>query len=115
MTPKEVFEHHGAAIGKGDVDEILKDYTEDSVMFTKEGPLKGLKALRPAFEELVTKLMPPGGTSFEMKRMDILGDIVYICWSSESKHAKIPLGTDTFVIRNGKIVAQSFTAEIIRK
>ncbi len=114
MTPKEVFEHHGEAIGKGDVDEILKDYTEESVLFTPQGPLQGLKAIRPAFEELVTTLMPPGGTEFEMKRMDVVGDIVYICWSSSSKHARIPLGTDTFVIRNGKIVAQSFTAEIVR-
>jgi len=113
MTPKEVFEHHGNAIGAGDVDEVLKDYTEQSVLFTQEGPLKGPKAMRPAFQRLVTELMPPGGTQFEMKQMTIEGEIVYIAWSSSSKFSDIPLGTDTFVIRNGKIVAQTFTAQIV--
>jgi len=114
-TPKEVFEHHGQAIGAGDVDEILKDYTEQSILFTPEGPKKGLKALRPVFEVLVSKLMPPGGTEFQMKQMTIEGEIVYIAWSSSSKFADIPLGTDTFLIRNGKIVAQTFAAQIVWK
>ena len=112
MTPKEVFDHHGAAIGTGNVDEILKDYTEQSIIFTQEGTLKGLKAIRPLFQRLVTEIMPPGGTEFEMKQMTIEGDIIYIAWRSSSKFVDIPLGTDTFIVRDGKIAAQTFTAQI---
>ena len=112
MTPKDVFDHHAAAIGAGNVDEILKDYTEESVLFTQEGLLKGPKAIRPLFQRLVTEIMPPGATEFEMKQMTIEGDIVYIVWKSSSKFVDIPLGTDTFIVRNGKIVAQTFAAQI---
>jgi len=112
MTPREVFDHHAAAIGAGNVDEILKDYTEESIIFTQEGPLKGLKAIRPLFQRLVTEIMPPRATEFEMKQMTIEDDIIYIAWKSSSKFVDIPLGTDTFIVRNGKIVAQTFTAQI---
>src|SRR5262245_34345285 len=112
MTPKEVFDHHAAAIHAGNVDEILKDYTEQSIVFTQEGPLKGLKAIRAAFQRVVTELMPPGGTELEMKQMTIEGDIIYLAWKSSSKFVDIPFGTDTFVVRNDKIVAQTFTAQI---
>lgn len=115
MSPKEVFEHHGRAVDAGDVDEILKDYTQRSILFTPEGPLRGPRAMRPLFERLVTELMPPGKTEFDLKQMSIEGEIVYIAWSSSSEFADIPLGTDTFVIRNGKIVAQTFTAQILPK
>jgi hypothetical protein len=50
-----------------------------------------------------------------MKQMTIEGDIVTIAWSSSSEFAGIPLGTDTFVVRNGKIVAQTFTAPIVSR
>ena len=37
--------------------------------------------------------------------MRVHGNIAYITWSVGSD---IPLGTDTFVVENGRIVAQSF-------
>jgi len=38
-------------------------------------------------------------------RQDIQGDVAYVLWKAEPY---IPLATDTFVIRDGKILAQSF-------
>ena len=32
------------------------------------------------------------------------GEIAYILWSGSSPHYKAPLATDTFVMRDGKIV-----------
>ena len=34
--------HHLGAFGAGDVDEIMRDYTEDSAIITPDGPLRGL-------------------------------------------------------------------------
>jgi hypothetical protein len=42
----------------------------------------------------------------------IAGDIAYIAWRASCATAEVALGTDTFVIRNGKIVAQTFAAKI---
>ena len=33
-TPQEVFAHHGKALAAGDLDEIVVDYTDDSVVIT---------------------------------------------------------------------------------
>jgi hypothetical protein len=36
----------------------------------------------------------------------------YILWTAESSENSYEFATDTFVVRNGKIVAQSFAARI---
>lgn len=36
-TPQEIFQHHGAALVAGDIDEILADYTDDAVLITPWG------------------------------------------------------------------------------
>jgi ketosteroid isomerase-like protein len=114
MTTKEVFEHHGEAFGAADVEEILKDYTEASVLYTPDGPFKGLKAIRRFFQKAVTELMPPG-MAFEMKHMTIDGDVVFIVWSASTPAHDIPMGTDTFLVRDGKIAVQTFAAQIVPK
>jgi hypothetical protein len=43
------------------------------------------------------------------------GEHAYIFWKAESDNYDVPLGTDTFVIRDGKIVFQSFAGQIIPK
>ena len=42
---------------------------------------------------------------FELKSLRVQGNIAFITWSVGSE---IPLGTDTFVVDNGKIVSQTF-------
>lgn len=43
------------------------------------------------------------------------GDYAYILWSAETADNVYELGTDTFTLQNGKIVAQSFTGKITPK
>ena len=38
------------------------------------------------------------------------GDVAYIAWSAETPTMRVPIGTDTFVVRNGKILVQTFAA-----
>jgi ketosteroid isomerase-like protein len=84
----------------------ISDYTADSVIFTAEGMFKGLTQIRAFFDGLI-KNMPPGMVeAFSMIRQDIDGEVAYMLWKAE---AFVPLGTDTFVIRGGKIVAQTYT------
>jgi hypothetical protein len=55
------------------------------------------------------------GVAFNMKRQYIQGDYAYILWTDETADGVYEVGTDTFVVRDGKIVAQSFTAKITPK
>ena len=47
-----------------------------------------------------------------MKQQLVDGDYAYILWTAETADNVYELATDTFVVQQGKIVAQSFTAKI---
>jgi hypothetical protein len=55
------------------------------------------------------------GASFSMKQQSVEGDYAYILWIAETADNVYELGTDTFVVRDGKIVAQSFAGKITPK
>ena len=97
----EVIMHHLRAFGNNDLDEIMKDYTEQSQVLTPEGPLKGLEAVRKFFENFFIAI--PAGAAFEMKQLTVTHNVAYIAWSSKSAVAEIPMGTDTFFLDGGKI------------
>ena len=48
-------------------------------------------------------------------QQSIEGDYAYIVWTAETADNVYEVGTDTFVVRDGKIVAQSFTGKITPK
>jgi hypothetical protein len=53
--------------------------------------------------------------SFEMTTQSVEGDVAYIVWKAETADNVYEMGTDTFVVRSGKIVAQSFAAKTTAK
>jgi hypothetical protein len=81
------------------------------VLFTPNGALHGHDEIRALFEAMVAGVLPPG-SSFEMLQQIIEGEIAYIVWSAESASYNMPLGTDTFIIRDGKIQTQTFAAQM---
>jgi ketosteroid isomerase-like protein len=46
-TPEEVFQHHAQALGAGDLDEIVADYSDDAVFITPAGVRHGKTASGP--------------------------------------------------------------------
>ena len=48
--PTEVFAHHLQAFAAGDIDEILRDYREDSVMLYGDRVWRGLAGARAFFK-----------------------------------------------------------------
>ena len=54
----------------------------------------------------------PFGATFRMKQQFVEGDYAYILWTAETADNVYEVATDTFVVRDGKIVAQSFTGKI---
>jgi len=66
------------------------------------------------FEALIAEFGKSGAT-FQMKQQLVEGDYAYILWTAETADNAYELVTDTFVVREGRIVAQSFTAKITPK
>jgi len=113
-STSDVLGHHLQAFGNGDLDEIMADFTDDSVLFTPGGPLKGLDAIRGLFVGMFEEFGKPG-MSFEMLQQDVEGDCAYIMWKAETADNVYEIGTDTFVVQGGKITYQSFCGKIVPK
>jgi ketosteroid isomerase-like protein len=113
-TTQQILEHHLKAFGDGDLEGILEDYTEVSVLFTPDGLLRGPGEIRPLFEAFLAEFGKPGA-SFEMKKQIVDGETAFIVWSAETVDNVYELATDTFVIREGKIVTQSLAGKIVPK
>ena len=113
-STKTVIERHLKCFGEGNLQGILSDYAPDVIFFTPAGLLRGGDALRPLFQAMIAEFRKPGA-AFNLKQQFIEADYAYILWSAESADNVYELGTDTFVVRDGKIVAQSFTSKMTSK
>jgi hypothetical protein len=67
--------------------------------------------LNPSLERMVAEFAKPG-TSFSRKQRLIEGEYAYIVWASEVADNSHELASDTFVIQNGNIRMQAFTAKV---
>jgi ketosteroid isomerase-like protein len=113
-STKDVLEHHLKCFGEGDLKGTLSDYAPSAVLFTPDRPLKGADAIRPLFQAMITEFGKPGA-AFRMQQQFIEGEYAYIVWTAETADNVYEMATDTFVVRDGKIVAQSFAAKITPK
>jgi len=113
MTEK-VLGQHLKAFGEGNVAAIMGDYAADAVLITPGGALRGHAQIRPLFEGLTAEFGKPGA-SFEMSQQIVDGEIAYIVWKAETADNVYELATDTFLVRNGKIVSQTFAGKITPK
>jgi ketosteroid isomerase-like protein len=111
MSTSDVLDRHLKSFAEHDIDGVLADYSSDAVFFVSTGPLRGPDAIKPLFEALVSEFAKPG-SSFTMQQRWIDGDYAYIVWNAETADNSYEFATDTFVVRNGKIIAQSFAAKI---
>jgi ketosteroid isomerase-like protein len=113
-TTNDVVDQHLKCFRENDLDGALADYSLDAVLFIPGRPLKGRDAIKPFFHALISEFAKPGAT-FSVRQRSAEGDYAYILWSAETADNSYEAATDTFVVRNGKIVAQSFAAKITPK
>jgi ketosteroid isomerase-like protein len=105
-STQAVLERHLQAFGEG-IEALMADYTDDSVVITPDATYRGLGEIR-AFFTAFAEALPEGiWDAFTMKRQEVVGEVAYILWEA---NPWFPFGTDTFVVREGKIVFQTFAA-----
>ena len=114
VSTKDVVDHHLKCFDEGDLEGIPSDYAPGAVLFTPDGPLRGADALRPLFQAMIAEFGKPGAV-FSMKQQSVEGDYAYILWTAETADNVYEVATDTFVVRDGKIVVQSFAGKITPK
>lgn len=113
-TTGEILDQHLKCFGENDLDGVVADYSSDAVLFVPDRPLRGPEAIKPFFRAFLAEFAKPGA-SFSMSQRYVEGEYAYILWSAETADNSYEAATDTFVVRDGKIVAQSFAAKITPK
>jgi hypothetical protein len=113
-STKNVIEHHLKCFGEGDLKGVLADYAPGAVLFTPDGPRRGVDEIRPLFQAMFAEFGKPGA-AFDLKQQFIEADSAYILWTAQTADNVYELGTDTFVVRDGMIVAQSYTSKLTPK
>lgn len=101
-----VINHHLHAFREGDIDGLMSDYTEGSILITPQRTLRNLNEICALFNKFIIDVVPPA-CDFELSQKIIDGNIGYLIWSAESDNYRVPFGTDTFIINDGKIVTQT--------
>ena len=113
-STRDVVDNHLKCFGEGDLKGILSDYAPGAVLFTPDGPLRGADAMRPLFQAMIAEFGKPGAV-FTLKHQAVEGDYGYIMWTAETADNVYEMATDTFIVRDGKIVVQSFAGKITSK
>ena len=97
-TTADILQRHLDALAAGDLEGLLADYADDAVLIVGAEPVRGKDALRNVFARTTAN---PLKIEEDVRVVD--GDYAYITWHSD----RLSFGTDTFVVRDGKIVCQT--------
>jgi ketosteroid isomerase-like protein len=90
--------------GQG-ADAIVSDYHDGARLYTEDHVFVGKPEIHRFFSQFLNAL-PPGATDrFRLKSLQVDGSMAFITWCVDGD---IALGTDTFVVQEGKIVSQTF-------
>lgn len=105
LTEAVVRNHLQAFVEHKGIEAILNDYDDDARFHSEAKTYEGKQEIRGFFTNFMASL-PDGATQrFSLRTLRVDGELAYITWSVGRE---VPLGTDTFLVRNGKIVSQTF-------
>jgi ketosteroid isomerase-like protein len=103
-TPEEVFQHHAQALGAGDLDEIVADYTDNAVFITPAGVKRGKDGIRQAFTQLLADVPD---AAWDLKTQIYESDVLFLEWAADAASTRVEDGIDTFVFSDGLIRVQT--------
>lgn len=113
-STEEVLRHHLKHVQSCNLEEALLDYTEQSTLINFSGPKHGLEEIRAFFADSMKTCLPPESV-WVNETTYVDGEMAYTIWTAESPFYSIPYGTDTYIIRGGKIIQQTFAGILKEK
>jgi len=105
MSTESVIRRHLDAFPQG-IDAIVADYANDAVLITQDAAFRGPIEIRGFFEVFMANASPELLAAFAVTRMETHGEVGYLLWKADPF---IPFATDTFVVRDDRIIAQTFS------
>jgi ketosteroid isomerase-like protein len=105
VTETVVRNHLQAFLEQKGVAAIVNDYDENARFYSEAKIYQGKQEIHGFFSNFINSLPAGAIDRFSLRSLQVDGNIAYITWSVGTD---IPMGTDTFVVGNGKIISQTF-------
>lgn len=102
-----VLDHHWETFVSNDLEGVMEDYTEESVLITPNATYTGLEEIRQNFINAF-KAFPNQSAKLTLNQNIVVQDVGYILWEADAPEFNLTYATDTFIIRNGKIIRQTY-------
>ena len=103
--------HHLSSFQDNDLEALMADYTDESILITADARYDGRAEIRTFFSALMPQF-PKQDTHFELDTMTVVDDLLFIVWHASTPTVKVALGSDTLLVRQGKIHRQTFVGQI---
>src|ERR1700748_3962975 len=98
-SPQEVCQHHAEALGAGDLDSIVEDYSDDAVFITPDGIMRGKDGIREAFTKLLADV-PNADWAVPTQIYD--GDGLFLEWTATEQRPRSRTGSTRFSSGRGR-------------
>ena len=105
VTESVVRNHLQSFLDQKGVDAIVEDYDDDARFVAESRTYHGKREIAGFFEAFIASFPPGAIQRFSLRALRVEDEIAYITWSVPGF---VLLGTDTFVVRGGRIVSQTF-------
>lgn len=104
-SPREVLDDHLALATAGDwTTDLERNVADDIVVLTGFGVFEGRDQVR-VLADLLDAQLP--AARFEYTTVVVRGEVAFLEWTADANGARVRDGADSFVIRGGRIVAQT--------
>jgi ketosteroid isomerase-like protein len=106
----KIVAHHLSSAEHGGIEALMSDYAADAVLVTPDTSITGKPAIRAVFQRLVGgNASAPGAQPgrLQVQKQVYEGNVGYLLWVQFAGTHDEVRGSDTFIFRNGKIVAQT--------
>jgi len=104
-----VWEHHIQAWDNSDLEEIMSDYSEDSILILNNTVYEGIDQVAGVFDRLFD-IFADGNNIIAPETIE--GEVIYITWNYTPPNDHAYDGTDSFVVRNGIIEYQTIASRL---
>lgn len=104
-STREVIEHHLECRQADDLErDIRESYSNDVLLLSYEGVHRGHAGVRKLADILASYV--PAGT-YRYEQVICEDDVGMLRWTAESGGVEVQLGVDSYIVREGLIVAQT--------
>ena len=110
-STENIVTNHLASFRDNDLETLMSDYTSQSVLITQAATYTGFEEIKAFFVDLMPHF-PTQKSSFELDKMVVNNKLAYIVWHAKTPSLEVPLGSDTFVMKDGKIFQQTFVGQL---